>query len=425
MSESTSDAAATGTTGAQTGEQGTDDPAETGEEGSTSDTGGDSSGDDSSGGETTGGEGTFPPYEGLYDCGPDFPPNEDPRCATSADYGLVGEGPIFVIDSIPGMEIVGGSMDVENSELFVIVTEIQDDTGLLGELDDGSAIFGVDLETGDRRIVSGLSIDVANGNSMVGEGPIMGKTSDVEVGPDGLLYVNGDEGLMSVDPETGNRELIRLMSDETGEDICTYVMKLSPSGSFVVASPDEFYFAWASFAGQLGTSRGVMKYDRTTDTCTTISSSGDTNVGMGPAYSDLLSGLIMVDGSLYGTTFVGEALYRIDPESGQRQIVTKSATPEVGSGDCMLDDYLAASPDGSTIYATGSTGCSGARPVNMNRVVLETGERVMPGDNHGPLGGSNVTGIWAHPHWPVVLMVYSGGIVMYDDESENSVFFSR
>ncbi|MFT5583387.1 MAG: hypothetical protein ACI9VR_000965 [Cognaticolwellia sp.] len=112
-----------------------------------------------------------------------------------------------------GARIRGGDLWEDRGEIITAVSNGSNQTGF---------VLALDIETGDRRIVSGAYLDSATGITEVGSGGFWLEPSYALRGPDDMLYVyaNGtryDDAISGqdvineiwrVDPDSGDRELV-------------------------------------------------------------------------------------------------------------------------------------------------------------------------------------------------------------------------
>lgn len=182
-------------------------------------------------------------------------------------------------------------------------------------------ILRVDLASGDRSVVS---------SSSVGSGPGGDVFGDVLVEASGsLLVVDAGAGssLLRVDPTTGDRSQVA--------DVAPTALAREPAGDVVLA---------------IGAA--LMRL-AATDALATLS---DANVGSGPLFGPLADVAVAPGGSILAIDPGGAgngALYRVDPSSGDRTIVSGNAT---GAGPALIEpiSVVALSDDAAVVGDEGT-----------------------------------------------------------------------
>jgi hypothetical protein len=271
-----------------------------------------------------------------------------------------GEGPSFNAwfqVNASGASWFSGTVDPESREMFAIIKITTP------EMSKAAAVVGWDLDTGDRRVVTGYHPDLG----IVGDGylspPPQGPfnfddqsltgANVIQLGSDGFLYTYGggsgetpsdQREIVRIDPDTGERALAWLAQEgDMDEDISgTYGQCLRPDAygklqsvafngqAFAMAPNGDFYMAY----------RGVREGDGiahlTADgkTCTIISAWGAgghnpgggatpvywDDIGGGPTFQFPFEGLLVHDGLVYGVH--NDELYSFDPTTGDRALAT-------------------------------------------------------------------------------------------------------
>lgn len=205
-------------------------------------------------------------------------------------------------------------------------------------------VLGVNLDTGDRHVVSGTFPNEAT----VGAGDPLPAVRAVERGPDGKLYAYAEDAvhmsIWRIDPATGDRT--RLWTDYDATQVDTndpasgqcdnghtgpgiQKVQVSENGFVVHDSGDFLIPVVPGHAGADETPGGLVRIAKDGSTCTWASRwGGGTNntltatpVGTGPASEDTLTALEYrpSSGQLWGIGFFGH-FFVIDPATGDREI---------------------------------------------------------------------------------------------------------
>jgi hypothetical protein len=318
--------------------------------------------------------------------------------------GTIGAGPPFT-------EALHGAA-LEGSTLLVAV----------GTTDRPGFVMSVDLATGDRTVRSGHYEDPASGLRTVGAGLALDRPSDVEVFADGW-YVLTTEGVVRVDPATGDRTLARdfapceAQSEQAPHQIALLGMAMDDAGTAYVPATNGVTGSGVVGLGADGSCRVVSWSPHP----------GQVGVGSGPrGGAERFAGLMFEDGALWGTVFTAEALYRIDPSSGDRMIVSTSYDgAPIGSGDELaVEGFIAAIGPGRLAL----TGLGPSMPIHVVEVDLATGAR----QSRPALGGPLVAEppgkgpIVVHPFLAgAVILGVDEALVVLERESGNSFLLSR
>lgn len=91
------------------------------------------------------------------------------------------------------------------------------------------ALLAVNIDTGDRRVVSGSFKDPVNGSTTTGDGPAFGVVTHAIKGNDGYYVASVDETgeeaslpiIFKVDPDTGNREIVYNANEPDNFAVCS------------------------------------------------------------------------------------------------------------------------------------------------------------------------------------------------------------
>jgi hypothetical protein len=375
----------------------------------------------------------------------------------NAEWGL---GPQFGAIEPVGREIGGGFLDEENREYIVAMNwhdpEYTQSVGM---------IWAVDVDTGDRRIVSGV-LPTTSGYQTFGDGYLSNVTVsdtvrhtatfpylwDVQPGPDGAWYAFGSDTadnveITRVDPDTGDRELVwhkavagqghamgQCASDRIGELSVQFNEK-----SFAMDPDGNFYLTFHNS----GDGDGVAKISADGSTCTIISRIHDAsqpNIGGGYTFqSQAIRGIAWINDEILAYTALGDRLIGFDPITGNRRLVS-SVSDRVGDGYASIGErWLVWHEESGTLWT------SGGPSDQLVAVDLETGDRqnllrlssndtLVPGghpvehETRGPLH----PGVWSvgrpyiHPDDPdhLALTVNALAMVIFEIHTSNSYMFS-
>ena len=267
------------------------------------------------------------------------------RCSRPLDQPIevsFGEGP--QMRAISGGFIDNGQGDVMGREIFLPMSWSD------GVTQDSGIIFAVNMDTGNRRHISGTYVDPREGIKEVGSGDPFTEIFQVVVGDDDMLYVIGSKTeagspkLWRVDPESGERTLLFDAETIEEEKLCpngntnpggSTVLQLHP-GSFAMDPQGNFYLS-----GLPSTLPGpaIVRLDKDTMQCeyvTLVTEGGSFNESepVGGGFSQVqfpFRGLTWHDGNLYAIS--NTQFHQIDPESGDRTLLSNAkAQGGLGSG---------------------------------------------------------------------------------------------
>ena len=198
-------------------------------------------------------------------------------------------------------------------------------------------IFSVNLDSGDRRVISG-QYPTNTGVEEVGTGPSFTHAIDVRLGPDGMYYVfadsqqTADATIFRVDPATGARTIAwdAPDSETTWEEAqespfgqCvdgygTGVVQYSQLG-FAVDEQGRFYVGYANVQRD---GRGIVRISADGSECEYVTATGAREDGMtrgsGNDLGGFVQGYTFHDGKLWAFTTQPKKLWSIDVETGDR-----------------------------------------------------------------------------------------------------------
>ena len=331
---------------------------------------------------------------------------KDPRCNQT---GAVGSGPSLAqagtAARISGGFLAGSKLTVSFADVFDTAK-----TPLRG------AIWEVDTRSGARRVVSGFAHDAA-GSQWVGAGEQFGSVWDVKPATDGYwalsrrpnATVGKDEILLFKVTRDGTRSIAMSMSAAGAP--CRAI------GQSLSVAADGTIYATYDFDG---TERGLMKVDPSRKACTVVSSSPSNGgkqapVGAGPGTSTLRT-VLAQGGALYATDFLKAAVFKVDPTTGARTILS-SANPAglVGPGvEAIGTGYLAIKNGRLLVTGTLVGGSVPASAPGIMAIDMTSGARSTFGSGDGILAGRDqIMPIWDEPGTEDVLVAVGKSIVRY------------
>ena len=244
-------------------------------------------------------------------------------------------------------------------------------------------LFEVNVDTGDRRIVSGDWITDA-GFVPYGTGPFLDEVQNLAFGPDGDLYawtraVDNRAQIVSIDRTTGNRRLIwkehngidlndptnnpaHAQCDNGNRGIGRRFVQVWERGFLVDDDGSFILSAAANGTAEDTTPVGLIRISPDGATCTWVTavSQGDNNVlpvlgaGLGPQGSVEFQNLFWVDDRIYAFDSFAD-LWSINPTNGDRL--------KLSAGSQVAEDYLSWDEARQAWWMTGAGG--GANNVQM------------------------------------------------------------
>ena len=350
-----------------------------------------------------------------------------PACSMGDRFGTLGTGPAFAQDT--QNEIRGGFLDVERNRLVLAVSGGQVAGNHVG------AIFTMDLATGNRQIVSGYNIDARTGGTVVGAGPDVWEIFDVQPASDGQWYAAAEQGIVRIDPATGDRTIIYgpgIDTVSTDEECFWYNQgnHVNPgalnTGSFLaVVSPTHFIQEFDRLTGagifdiQLGAGN--------TASCSLIAGNRAYMFGSGADFNTFDS-VYFHDGVIYarGNSGLGGTLYTVNPTTFARTAISAQRT--IGrilndadiSGTVSMNGFVLGFDTDASIFEvenyTGTT-C-------FANIDIATGDKTGHDcDGRGP--GTDARVIARHPINPRLVILAGGwGVGLVDPLTERMNWFS-
>jgi hypothetical protein len=285
-----------------------------------------------------------------------------------------GEGPSFnqwYQVNASGASWYSGTVDPERREMYAIV--LWTDPSHVRS----ATVVAWDLDTGDRRVISGIHPtlgEVGSGYlSPIPDGPYnfpdqpLTGANVIQLGADGYLYTFGggtgesasdQREIVRIDRETGERTLVWLALDTDGDDSVaeTWGQCLRPEAysryqtvalnaqAFEVGPDGEFYVA---FRGRRE-GDGIARISADGKTCEVLSAWGGVGhspgggvdpdpavmIGTGPTLQFPVEGLLLHEGEIYGVS--NNEMYRWELDTGDWHLVTTVSTTFGGMGHANM-----------------------------------------------------------------------------------------
>jgi hypothetical protein len=341
-----------------------------------------------------------------------------PHCARpgSVMAGSLGSGPAFVE---PGLgDLYGGFVD-GNRLIAAMAYSAAPATG---------AVVAVDLDTGDRTVISGSYNDATAGRKTIGTGPDWGTVNDVQPGPDGW-YAITSLGVYRIDPATGTRTLvIDHANTATRCTVGTTTTKAIPRKDTIAVGPDKsVYLSLSNSPAGSGVGLVAVK----AGVCKIISLGGGpagSAVGSGATFTNgYLRSIRFREGKVWGVELVGKSLMTFDPATLNRSRLSASGTTKVGSGDADVGVGWFGFPTTgqNPVYTTWYDTLN--RQAHIVPIDPANGARAEMTLAPGPAnkGGASYPPIWVHPSKPWLLLSLDNAIVQVDIATGASYTLSR
>ncbi|MBT9561233.1 MAG: hypothetical protein IV100_34890 [Myxococcales bacterium] len=382
-----------------------------------------------------------------------------------------GSGPSARV--LPNSSLLGGTLDVESRTLYVGV-EWQD-----AFYEDQGAIMAVDIDSGDRTIVSGQWMDPADGyttygesdptektywtDNIIGAPPYknpLGRVYDIELGSDGYLYAMAPDKdlqthIVRVDIATGDRKVMwteKRTLDPNNQNDPAHIqcdngsllpgtrtwVQLNQEAGFEL-DPNGDYLLPVIQNGTVDdiTPNGIIRVAKDGSACTWVTrfGMGEDNgfwgqtIGAGPLSQFSFDAVYWHEGQIYATSATS-ITFKIDPTTGKRSIVSSDG---VGNGPLLGLDWMDWD-EGRQLMWSGGTG-AGTSIVSWNmtsnirfgHIGLKLAKATDFQTASGPLDtccGTHRPG-WVDPLNGQLVMIHNVyGIVRFEPESGNSVILS-
>jgi hypothetical protein len=244
--------------------------------------------------------------------------------------------------SHPQVKILGGFFDNSAREIVAVV----DWSG--SQDPDAGFIMAFDVDTQDRRVISGRYIDNTGASVTKGQGPAFADVKDVLRGSTGDLFVLQGTltrtEVLRVNATTGDRTLAWARDDanfgqcDNGRDGNS--VQVRPEG-FALGAGGEFYMSFSN-TGLVGEGIGVIEISSDGTMCDVVTRSGagpqngfsGQDVGTGSAFtSGTLRGFALRNGELYALNNFDHTMYAIDLSNGNRRRETSAnSSSTMGTG---------------------------------------------------------------------------------------------
>lgn len=244
--------------------------------------------------------------------------------------------------SHPQVQIYGGFFDNSAREIVAVV----DWSG--SQDPDAGFIMAFDVDTQDRRVISGRYIDSTGASVTKGQGPAFADVRDVLRGSTGELFVLQGTltrtEVLRVNATTGDRALAWARDDANfgqcanGRDGNS--VQIRPEG-FALGASGEFYLGFSN-TGLVGEGIGVVELSNDGTMCEFLTRSGagpqngysGQDVGTGTAFtSGTLRGFAIRNGELYTLNNFDHAMVAINLGNGNRRRETSAnASSTMGTG---------------------------------------------------------------------------------------------
>jgi hypothetical protein len=198
-----------------------------------------------------------------------------------------------------------------------------------------SAVVRVDPSNGERTLVSGCADALCS--SQRGTGPSFGRIYGIAVEPGGAILVADTRALLRIDPASGNRNVLSGCADPG----CTVVVGSGPpfgepvgvarevgGGILVTASSDFSEFTALFRVDPASGARSVLS-GCADPTCSS-------QVGAGPAFGKVFGIALEADGDPLVSDRSLDAVFHVDAATGDRNVVSGCAdagcAPAIGNG---------------------------------------------------------------------------------------------
>ncbi len=323
--------------------------------------------------------------------------------------GSVGVGIVLPFGS-PGLGIASGFLG--DGVLLLAVDGPEDEGGILR----------VDLASGDRTLVSGFLTDLAYEKHERGSGPSLAHTWDVVHLSDGSLIAAQHvtpRSLVRIEPATGDRrQELSWSSLACGQGPFGDLRPLAGSMPHLEVDPTDGLL-WL-VQNPSGTAAGLVRWKE--GACGLVAyhdqDSSEFDVGEGPRALGNVRDMRVLGDSLWILSGHVPGLVRLDLETGNRMVVSRSDSPLIGAGSAKIGVHsLAPAPD--RVWTVGPLTAS---LFALTRVNPASGDREGHRPKFGPILDSYVSSsqIWLDPLSPVVVMEVDDAILLFDPATDNS-----
>jgi hypothetical protein len=287
------------------------------------------------------------------------------------------------------------------------------------------AILAVDIQTGERRIVSG------SGETYVGDGPPFGHLLDARRGPDGNIYAFGDQynpgvvDIFRVDPETGDREIV-WGGRQPGFPQCEFgddgPMQYTDSG-FAIGPEGQFYIGVSNPTQGVG----IVEIAPDGSSCDVLTFTGGSEAARGRGFDmrGFVMGYTLHDDKLWAFTTGEKTFFAVDLDSGDRSNAIEIDPFTIGERWAAWDE---ARGGFWTSGMMNGTWAAFVRPDTGEYVDIYTAGAVdwMPVAALGPvnINSLNFGGMWLKKNGNLLFAHDSYAIVELEVKSGNSIVLS-
>ena len=230
---------------------------------------------------------------------------------------------LYRIDRVSGTFTVLSDESTGNGPAFISPSDVavEADGNILVNSFTQGIVYRVDPDSGDRSILS----DDYNGN-----GTNFRNCAGIAVEADGKILITDSNfnRVFRVDPITGDRTEIADFFTGNGPDILLpYGIAVEADGNIIMVNDLKY----------------LIRIHPTTLERTIVS---DANTGSGPELSRPFGVTIGTDGFIYASDKNENAIFRIDPETGDRTIFSTCPSIDPAVSDLL---YLATEADGNLV----------------------------------------------------------------------------
>jgi hypothetical protein len=334
-----------------------------------------------------------------------------PKCVPPRHQsaGSVGAGIVLPFGST-GLGVASGFLGDE--ALVLAVDGPQDEGGILR----------IDLASGDRTLVSGFLTDLAYERRERGSGPSLAHTWDVAPLSDGSWIAAKHvlpRSLVRIDPATGDRsQELSWSSLACGQGPLGDLRPLAGTMPHLeVDSADGLLWL---VQNPSGTAAGLVRWKG--GSCRVVAyheqESSEFDVGEGPRALGNVRDMRVLGDSLWILSGHVPGVVRLDLETGNRTVVSRSDSPQIGAGSAKIGVHsLAPAPD--RIWTVGPLISS---LFALTRVNPTSGDREGHRPTFGPILDSYVSSsqVWLEPLSPLVVMEVDDAILLFDPATDNS-----
>ncbi len=238
-------------------------------------------------------------------------------------------------------------------------------------------IVALNYKTNTRRFVSGEVQDPAQGEFIVGKGPLGEEVTFIRRGPDGKAYAysNADGGwIFRVDLDTGDREIFWKHDNESYGQCSNGVKpktdpvwrlgdsqpapyQLGIEGRGFTIGPDGSIYIATTANGVPRPGYAIIRISKDAKSCKVISTSGARErnayfggIGRGFDIKGPVGSMTWHDGFLYAITWGGDLL-KVDPNTGDRTRI--AGTGITGSGSVPVPWRMFVDPNTKLLMLTG------------------------------------------------------------------------